>query len=404
MRELVAKAPESAPVIGIGTGSRVVSVDLDAESPHILVNASTGGDKSVTLRCITCQMLHHGAQAYVLDYKRISHLWARGIPAVTYCADIADIHEALIELGWEGRRRVRVADELGIDADPDAIGPRLLILLEEVNATMKQLARYWERTRESGDPKVSPAIDALNEILYMGRQVRMHVLLVAQSATARALGGPEVREPFATRILARYSMNAWRMLAPEIHPAPKSTKHVGRAQVVIGGSARETQVLFFTDAEAREWATTGSATTTVKGAAIPAQPAPVPLQKAADRPPTTTVGDVPPIPPAGPETAAHASLPAAQAPAADPADTAAATTSPANPASDIDDQAVGLRQAHEHHLPDITLAALRYARANDPSFPAPAGKRGAELLYRVGDLKRWARNRPRAAVGTTELD
>ncbi|WP_228388846.1 hypothetical protein, partial [Streptomyces jumonjinensis] len=32
---------------------------------------------------------------------------------------------------------------------------------------------------------------------------------VAQSATARALGGPEVREQFATRILARYSVNAW---------------------------------------------------------------------------------------------------------------------------------------------------------------------------------------------------
>ena len=401
VRDLVTRAPESAPVIGIGTGSHVVSVDLDAESPHILVNASTGGGKSVTLRCITCQMLHHGAQAYVLDYKRISHPWARGIPAVTYCADIADIHDALIELGWEGRRRVRVADELGIDADPDAIGPRLLILLEEVNATMKQLARYWERTRESGDPKVSPAIDALNEILYMGRQVRMHVLLVAQSATARALGGPEVREQFATRILARYSMNAWRMLAPEIHPAPKSTKHPGRAQVVIGGTARETQVLFFTDAEAREWATTGPATTTAtKRAAAPAQPAPVPLQKATARPPTTTVDDATPTPPTGPETAAHATLPVAQAPAG----TTTAATSTTTPAAVDDDQAVGLREAHEHHLPEITLAALRYARANDPSFPAFAGKRGAELLYRVGDLQRWARNRPRAAVGTTDLD
>ncbi|MBT2510829.1 hypothetical protein J7I98_34435 [Streptomyces sp. ISL-98] len=98
----------------------------------------------------------------------------------------------------------------------------------------------------------------------------MHVLLVAQSATARALGGPEVREQFATRILARYSVNAWRMLAPEIHPAPKSTKHTGRAQVVIGGTARETQVLFFTDAEAREWATTGPATAARKHAPVPA--------------------------------------------------------------------------------------------------------------------------------------
>lgn len=96
---------------------------------------------------------------------------------------------------------------------------------------MKQLARYWERTRESGDPKVSPAIDALNEVLHMGRQVRMHVLLVAQSATARALGGPEVREQFATRILARYSMNAWRMLAPRSTPrrSPPSNRTAPRS-------------------------------------------------------------------------------------------------------------------------------------------------------------------------------
>ncbi|MFE4337406.1 hypothetical protein ACFRQM_51495 [Streptomyces sp. NPDC056831] len=155
----------------------------------------------------------------------------------------------------------------------------MLILLEEINATMKQLARYWEKIRESGDPKASPAVDALNEILYMGRQLRMHVLLVAQSATARALGGPEVRRQFATRILARYSVNAWRMLAPEVHPAPKSTKHHGRAQVVIGGTARETQVLFFTETEAREWATTGKTAAGPKPAALPTQPGPVQLQK-----------------------------------------------------------------------------------------------------------------------------
>ncbi|MGW2183422.1 hypothetical protein ACWCXX_36405 [Streptomyces sp. NPDC001732] len=35
---------------------------------------------------------------------------------------------------------------------------------------------------------------------------------------------------------------------------------------------------------------------------------------------------------------------------------------------------------------------------------APVGKRGTELLYRAGDLKKWARNRPRAATGITDLD
>ncbi|WP_327348954.1 hypothetical protein [Streptomyces europaeiscabiei] len=65
---------------------------------------------------------------------------------------------------------------------------------------------------------------------------------------------------------------------------------------------------------------------------------------------------------------------------------------------------MGLRDAHQHHLPDITLAALRYARAKDPTFPGSVDRHGAELLYRVGDLKRWARNRPRAASGITDLD
>ncbi|MEU7384197.1 MULTISPECIES: helicase HerA domain-containing protein [unclassified Streptomyces] len=405
VREIVAAAKESAPVIGIGSAGRIVTVDLDAESPHILVNASTGGGKSVTLRCIACQMLHHGSRVFVLDTKRISHPWASGLPGVTYCRDIADIHDQLIALGMEGRRRTRVADELGIDAAPKAIGSRLLILLEEVNATMKQLARYWEKTRESGDPKVSPAVDALNEILYMGRQLRMHVLLVAQSATARALGGPEVREQFSTRILARYSVNAWRMLAPEVHPAPKSTKHHGRAQVVSGGSARETQILFFAEAEAREWATTGKKGVSTGG------PVPVQLHK----PPADSLADAasitaPGLPPA-PEPPASGGWPAdardlAPAPAAAPGELAAGTTAPppATPALVDDDQAVGLREAAEHHLPGITLAALRFARANDPAFPGSVDKRGSAFFYRVGDLKKWARNRPRAASGTTELD
>ncbi|MGW5606385.1 hypothetical protein ACWEWI_09875 [Streptomyces sp. NPDC003753] len=47
---------------------------------------------------------------------------------------------------------------------------------------------------------------------------------------------------------------------------------------------------------------------------------------------------------------------------------------------------MGLRQVHAHHLLAITLAALRYAGADAPTFPGPVGKRGAELRYRVGDL------------------
>ncbi len=414
VREILAKMPESAPLIGFGAGKKKVSVDLDADSPHVLISAGTGGGKSTILRCITCQFIHNGAHAFVLDFKRISHSWARGVPGVTYCRDIAEIHDALIRLAQEGRRRLSLAEQLADDVlerEPWRVGPRLVILLEEVNATMAQLKRYWAKIRESGDPKTSPAIDALAEILFMGRQVRLHVLLVAQSATARAIGGPEMRENFATRILVRYTLNAWRMLVPEVSPIPMPSDHNGRVQVVTRGRAQETQVLNLSNEEAREWAMSGVHSKGTASPVLQKPPAPaVPADDFADAW-STSVPELPPAPATEPpadrdlvgEASGLASSPAAVAPAADAPDTAAAT-SPAQPAPADDDQALGLREAYDNHLSETvaSLDALRRARHDDPEFPAPVGKRGAAFLYRVGDLKKWARNRPRA--GTTDID
>lgn len=135
----------------------------------------------------------------------------------------------------------------------------------------------------------------------------------------------------------------------------------GRAQVVIGGSARETQVRFCTETEAREWATAGKkAADGPNPAALPMQAAPVRMQK----PPTP---DTQPAAAPGDSLAdAWNTTPTTAAPdpvpAADPGDATPAATSPA--AAVDDDKAVGLREAHERHLPDITIAALRYARAD----------------------------------------
>ncbi|WP_260475157.1 hypothetical protein [Streptomyces sp. WAC 06725] len=158
-----------------------------------------------------------------------------------------------------------------------------------------------------------------------------------------------------------------------------------------------------TEAEAREWATTGKKAAAVGG------PAPVQLHKPAAEAllgtwPTST-GVLPPVlesPASGDRTADARSL--VPDPAAAPGELMANATATPAPVVVDDDQTVDLREAAEHHLPGITLAALCFARADDPAFPGSAGKRGAELLYRVGDLKKWARNRPRAAIGTTDLD
>ncbi|MFE0354467.1 hypothetical protein ACFW2I_13310 [Streptomyces nigra] len=64
---MVAAAKESAPITGIGSAGRVVSVNLGAESPCVRVNASTGGGKSVPLRCILEPQSRYRARRVVMS-------------------------------------------------------------------------------------------------------------------------------------------------------------------------------------------------------------------------------------------------------------------------------------------------------------------------------------------------
>ena len=95
----------------------------------------------------------------------------------------------------------------------------------------------------------SPALDALDEVMFTGRQVRVNVLMIGQRLSAEATGGGDARENLAALIFARYRPSTWKMLVPDI-PMPPPTRHVGRVEVVTD-SVRQTQVAFLTGAEAR---------------------------------------------------------------------------------------------------------------------------------------------------------
>ncbi|MFJ4771040.1 hypothetical protein ACIP88_18330 [Streptomyces uncialis] len=164
----MAAARESASVIGSGAGGRVVSVDLDAESPHALV----------------------------FDPKRISHLWAKTLPTVTHRGNIAGIHDALTGLATELQRR------LHLDGDLAGV-PRLIVALDEADATVRQLTRYWKTFRQNDDPRTSPAVIALEEAIWAGREARVHVILDGRANGI--LAGTSAREQFATVILARFT-------------------------------------------------------------------------------------------------------------------------------------------------------------------------------------------------------
>lgn len=246
LREQIEALPEGTALIGISTTGRAIAVDLDAESPHVLVCTATGGGSTTILRSLTAQFLHQGAHALVLDPKLISHLWAKDLPTVTHRGNIAGIHDALLALGSELRRRLDLGDDLG-----DV--PRLIVAIDGGNTTLRQLVRYWEKFRQSEDPKTSPAIAALEEALRAGRAARVHVIFDGRPSAG--VLGPQTREQFATVILSRFSADTWRRLAPMAGPAPKQSKRPGRFHVVQPDGTHETQAVLMSDADVVNWLT-----------------------------------------------------------------------------------------------------------------------------------------------------
>lgn len=358
VRELVESAAPSAPLLGLTRDAVPVARDFDSDSPHVIVSATTGAGKSSVLRSIVAQIMWHDptSEILVLDAKRHSHSWIRGIEGVTYARDATDIHDALVAAGEEGRARNRACDDLPLGAAPPF--PRKLIVCEELNGTMTWLTAWWDAVRRPGDPKTSPAVQALREILFMGRAVRIHIVGAAQQATARALGGGEARENFALRILSGYSANTWKMLVPHLDYTP-ARSHPGWAMVCHGRDAIETQTVWITDKQARAFV----------------------LERRSETSPTVTN----------------------RAKVSPPADSHSSGNQPPNrvhePYGDSDDpiDLITLREAVEGGVLRCTLKAANGARTQDPEFPEPVvgGGRGTTARYWADALTRWERNRPR---------
>ncbi|MFE9016833.1 hypothetical protein [Streptomyces cyaneofuscatus] len=136
LRAQIEAMPEGTALIVISTTGQAIAVDLNGESPHVLVCTASGGGSTTMLRSLPAQFLHQGAHALVLDTKRISHLWAKGLPTVTHRGNIAGIHDALLGLATELHRRL----DLDLDGDLDT-APRLIVAVDEANTTLYRLAR-----------------------------------------------------------------------------------------------------------------------------------------------------------------------------------------------------------------------------------------------------------------------
>lgn len=246
-----------AVVMGSGTRGQVVTFDLAMESPHLLLGAGSGAGKSELLAWLVAQFMRRGYGVLCLDAKFVSHMWLRRIPGVLYAAESEELHDALLWLDDELLRRARFVSNGG---DPETLVP-LVAVLEEINGASNRLRSYWKN--ELGGKGMSPALTALANLSAMGREMRLHILMAGQSATAKASGGVESRESFGARALARATSNQWRMLAPQIKPIPSRKGVPGRWHLVVGDTLKEFQAPFCNikqeTARLIEWATGGAA-------------------------------------------------------------------------------------------------------------------------------------------------
>ncbi len=333
--------------LGLGVGGTPVVVSLHDDSPHIALSAGSGAGKSVFAQLVAVQVLARGGEVVILDRKG-SHRWALGLPGVDYCTRPEQMHKALLRLAVLADQRNAAAMYEDEDWDP---GPQTLVIAEELNATIAQIRAWWDEVRENGQPRIPPAVRAFRELLFMGRSAKINVLAVAQMLTAQTTGGPESRENFGIRALARYTKNAWQMLAPEAG-MPRASRTLGRWQIVTRGVATETQVCYLTAVEAR-------------------------LLVAKAR-------GVPDVPVSRGQSLVSADQECARA-AGDVGDTEAFTDSLA--------ELVTLRGAVDRGLAPWRHAAakkrMQRARAAGRAVPEPAGKDGNADTYRVGDLIEW---------------
>lgn len=447
VRAALEKAPEASPVLGMGRGRNPISVNIDTDTPHILLSVASGGGKSGQARAVMAQHLAKGGLVVLMDHKRDSHLWLRGHPRVIYVRDFEDIHNIGMLLGEELDRRQRASE------NGEEVGARLLIVIEERNALMELLPEWWNEQRAAykaehreeirrGDvpdlPAMCPSLRILRSISYMGRSAKVHLFSIAQFADARTMGGPASRENYGARILGRYSSNVWKMLVGT-RRAPKASKHIGRFQVVLGGETQVMQGLWLEDDEAREVAWScfpeGLETTekplswgefflpreedpkVVSGEVIDVVDEATSAREEVGEMTSETTPETGSEEPVKAPSEASESVPVSQAshvpatpgdqgkqggtvPGTDAHSRKSASASTREKLTLIESP-VSLREAVDQGIVSCSLEVLRINRkGRDPEFPQPKGMRGKAMVFDPAELRRWERNRPKA--GKTE--
>lgn len=292
----IAACAEDEMVLGRAPGNRFLTVSASEDSPHFAMSGPSGTGKSVLGKVFLVQRLRRGDGVFILDPKKWSHWrWAGGgrMPQdrVVYAYKTEDIHNSWIAIAREGERRIE------LDEDELAVQRRVWIVVEEINTATKRLTRYWTQERkrrmtkakallgqakelmadsdldleeaaaavgldlnELDLPATSPAVVAMQESVGMGRELKMHVLVMAQRLSASVFGGNggDIRESFqGGRFIARWDRKLWKMLVDTLAYVACPTGPRGIWGVAQGEEFTVFRVPYLSDAEATRYALGG---------------------------------------------------------------------------------------------------------------------------------------------------
>jgi hypothetical protein len=362
--EAVERSHANEFVVGVGKKGSIARASLSLDSPHFGINMGTGGGKSNLAAFWLVQELRRGAIAMILDSKWFSHPWLikdtggeySQLPNIAYLSSPAELHAGMVWLGQELDRRAQVSRRAvtasgSMRAD---VGPRIIIVAEELNLAAPLIKQYWSDIRDRDDSKRSPALRGLAGVAFAGRALKMHMWLIGQMLTAEVTGTNDssVKQNVGVWAMARYGVAGWRTAVGDV-PMPPSPDVAGRIQLVMARSVAEVQTPLMDLALCRELVLAGQVT-----------PCP------AGMPGAVTVSRVPQLaggPDLSPEVVSGP-FPAAAGGAV-----------------------LGLREAAVSHAlhPRTTHNALKMARFRDEEFPEAVGLQGTEKQYRLADLVAW---------------
>ena len=206
--------------------------------PHILVSGGTGSGKSVFISFLILELLKRQSTVYIADPKNsdlgsLSHYFGNKYVATTP-NNIARIVRIVVEEMQERYQVMRDNFQYGSNFSEHGFKP-ICLIIDEMGAF--QASGTDKKSKEV----IVEVMDGIKQIILLGRQAGVFILVSAQQVNASATLSTELRDNLGLRIaLGANSSEGYRMVFGSA--TPKNLKPIevkGAGYLYMQGSGKE---------------------------------------------------------------------------------------------------------------------------------------------------------------------